>query len=116
MRIVCKLDNNFVDINNVNNINALSNVMQSQLRVHIATVDHHIERIVEPMIQFRADKAYLLAYEENDSASEFLKRTKDILKKHHISVQVRYANLWDLMACIKTSWNIIQAEKKNQIF
>ncbi len=90
--------------------------MQSKLRVHIAAVDHHIERIVEPMIRLRADKAYLLAFGENDSATEFLKKTKTILKKNHITIQVEYVDLWDLMACVGKARDIIHDEKENQVF
>ena len=90
--------------------------MKSKLRVHIAAVDHHIERIVEPMIRLRADKAYLLAFSENDSVSEFLKKTKTILKKHHIAIQVEHVDLWDLMACIGIARDIIHNEKENQVF
>ena len=45
--------------------------MDSQLRIHVATVDHHIERITEPMINLRADKAYIVTYGEKDAAVEF---------------------------------------------
>ena len=90
--------------------------MQSKLRVHVATIDHHVERIVEPMIRLRADKAYLLAFDENDSASEFFKKTQSSLKKHHITIQVVYVDIWDLMACISTIRKIVQDERENQVF
>ena len=90
--------------------------MQSKLRVHVATIDHHIERIVEPMIRLRADKAYLLTFGENDSASEFLKKTRTFLKKYHIAVQVVYVDIWDLMTCISTIRKIVQDERENQVF
>jgi len=90
--------------------------MQSKLRVHVATVDHHVERIVEPMIKLRADKAYLLTFSENDSALEFLKKTKTILKKHNIATQIVYVDIWDLMACVSKIRSILQDEKKNQVF
>ena len=90
--------------------------MQSKLRIHVATVDHHVERMIEPMIRHRADKAYLLAFGEKDSVSEFLKRAKTILKKEHVTVQVVYVDIWDLMACINAVRKIIQDEKNNQVF
>jgi hypothetical protein len=90
--------------------------MKSQLRIHIATIDHHIERITEPMIGLRADKAYIIAHPENDAASEFLKKTKETLKKHKIPVFVIYVDIWNLMACVGEFRKIIESEKNNQIF
>ncbi len=90
--------------------------MRSQLRIHIVTIDHHIERITEPMINLRADKAYIITHEENDTVSEFLKKTKDILKKHKIPVSVIYVDIWNLMECVEQFRKIIESEKNNQIF
>ena len=90
--------------------------MHSQLRVHIATIDHHIERITEPMINLRADKAYIIAYAENDSAKDFLKKTKEILKKHRISVSIVYVDIWNLMECVDKFRQLIKQERENQIF
>ena len=90
--------------------------MHSLLRVHVATIDHHLERITEPMINLRADKAYLLTFEEHDSTSEFLKKTKTILKKHGIPVTVITVDIWNLVSCIGKFREIIDAEKENQVF
>ena len=90
--------------------------MKSQLRIHIVTIDHHIERITEPMINLRADKAYIIAHKENDAVTEFLKKTKDILKKHKIPVFVIYVDIWNLMECVEQFRKIIESEKNNQIF
>jgi hypothetical protein len=86
--------------------------MKSQLRIHIVTIDHHIERITEPMISLRADKAYIIAHKENDAAAEFLKKTKDILKKHKIPVSIIYVDIWNLMACVEEFRKIIESPKK----
>jgi len=41
-----------VDINKINTINIIQKLrMKSQLHIHIVTLDHHIERITEPMIK-----------------------------------------------------------------
>ena len=90
--------------------------MESQLRVHVATVDHHIERITEPMIRLRADKAYIVTYGEKDAAVEFLKKTKNILKKHRIPFKVIFVDIWNLMACLEKFRDLIIQEKGNQIF
>ena len=68
------------------------------------------------MIRLRADKAYLLAFTEKDAASEYLQKTKTILKNHHIPVKVIYVDIWDLMACLENLRELIQSEKENQIF
>ena len=90
--------------------------MHSQLRIHVGAVDHHVERIIEPMIRLRADKAYLLTFAEKDAASDYLKKTKAILKKHHIPVTVICVDIWDLMACLEKMRELIKDEKGNQIF
>ena len=90
--------------------------MDSQLRIHVATVDHHIERITEPMIKLRADKAYIITYGEKDAAVEFLKKTKNILKKNRIPFRVIFVDIWDLMACVEKFRDLIFKEKENQIF
>ncbi|MDH3656697.1 MAG: hypothetical protein OEM77_00965 [Nitrosopumilus sp.] len=41
-----------VDINKINTLNVVQKLrMKSQLRIHIVTLDHHIEQITEPMIK-----------------------------------------------------------------
>ena len=90
--------------------------MDSKLRVHIATVDHHIERITEPMINLRADKAYIVTYGEKDAAAEFLKKTEKILRKHRIPYKVIFVDIWDLMACVQKFRDLIMQERENQIF
>ena len=90
--------------------------MDSRLRVHVATVDHHIERITEPMINLRADKAYIVTYGEKDAAEEFLKKTKRILKKHRIPYKVIFVDIWNLMACVEKFRDLIIEEKENQVF
>ena len=90
--------------------------MDSQLRIHVATVDHHIERITEPMINLRADKAYIVTYGEKDAASEFLKKTKSILKKHRIPFKVIFVDIWNLIACVEKFRDLIIQEKNNQVF
>ena len=90
--------------------------MESQLRIHVATVDHHIERLTEPMISLKADKAYIVTYAEKDAATEFLKKTKDILKKHRISFKIIYVDIWNLMACVEKFRDLIAQEKDNQVF
>ena len=86
------------------------------MRIHVATVDHHIERITEPMINLRADRAYIVTYGENDAAVEFLKKTKSILKKHRIPFKVTFVNIWDLMECVEKFRDLIIEEEGNQIF
>ena len=90
--------------------------MNSNLRVHVATVDHHIERITEPMISLRADKAYIVTYGENDSAAEFLKKTKKILKSHRIPFEVIFVDIWNLMECVDRFRDLIKQEEGNQVF
>ena len=90
--------------------------MESQLRIHVATVDHHIERITEPMINLRADKAYIITYGKQDAAAEFLKKTKTILKRHRIPFTVIFVDIWDLMACVEKFRDLIMKERENQIF
>ena len=59
----------YLDINKINDLNFIKNYHVFTIRVHVATIVHHIERITKPMINLRADKAYLITFGENDSAS-----------------------------------------------
>ena len=68
------------------------------------------------MIELRADKAYIMVHKENDATVEFLKKTKEILKKHKIPVSVIYVDIWNLMECVEEFRKIIESENNNQIF
>ena len=90
--------------------------MRSKLRIHIATLDHHVERITEPMISLHADKAYIIAFKEKDSSYIFLEKTKKSLEKHRIKVTTVYADIWNLLECITKFREIIREEKENHVF
>ena len=90
--------------------------MKTIIRVHIAPIGRHLERIVEPLITLKADRVYLISYSEDDKAAEFLKQTKQILKKNNIEVKTEFTDIWNLTSCIETFQKIIQNEKDNQVF
>ena len=90
--------------------------MKPKLRVHVATLDHHVERIIEPLISLHADKAYIIAFKEKDDSHEFLKKTKAILAKQRIAVSVEFVDIWNLMKCVSLFRDIIAKENENHLF
>jgi hypothetical protein len=90
--------------------------MDTVMRVHIVPIGRHAERVIEPIIRLKADKAYLLTYSEDDNASEYLKEIKKILKNQNVETVVEFADIWDTTKCLEKIHEIIEVEKKNQIF
>lgn len=85
--------------------------------MHIAPVGFDpAERVIGPLLQYRADKVYLVSRSKDDSASGKMKEVKDFLKKHpHIEVREVYANIWDLFSCLEKLREIFESEKGNHI-
>ena len=90
--------------------------MDTIMRVHIAAIGRHAERVIEPITRLKADKAYLLTYSEDDNASEYLKEIKKILKNQNIETNVEFVDIWDTTKCLEKIHEIIEIEKNNQIF
>ncbi|HEX7033255.1 MAG TPA: DUF6293 family protein [Nitrososphaera sp.] len=92
--------------------------MPVNLRVHIAPVGFDPqERVTAPLIEYRADKVYLVSRSKNDSAVHRMKQVHKALEKHpHIEVHDVYVNIWDLFSCLEKFRTIFDSEKGNHIY
>jgi len=87
--------------------------MPSNLRVHIAPVGFHVNRITEPIIRERADKVYLITHHSHDKAAKYMEKIIKVLRKEKlISIEKVTTDIWDLFECLKCYKVIIQRESK----
>lgn len=91
--------------------------MEGNLRVHISPVGFDTaERVTGPLLEHRADRAYLVSRSKNDPAAEMMKQVRKILEKHpHIEVHDVYVNIWDLYSCLEKFREIFEKERENHI-
>ena len=92
--------------------------MSSNLRIHIVPIGFEFRRVTEPIIKMQADKAYLITFRKNDSASKFFSEIKRELneKFRHIKIEEVFIDIWDLHACIEKFREIILSEKRNHVY
>jgi hypothetical protein len=85
--------------------------------VHIAPVGFDpAERITVPLVEYRADKVYLVSRSKEDHASGRMKQVRKILEKYpHINVNEVYLNIWDLFSAVEEYRKIFLSEKGNHI-
>ena len=90
----------------------------TNLRIHISPVGFDpSERVISPLVQFRADRVYLVSRSKNDYASERMKQIHKNLEKHHPQIEVHeiYVNIWDLFSAVEEYRKIFESEKGNHI-
>ena len=90
----------------------------ASLRVHIAPVGFEVDRIVIPANQMKADKVWLLAHDipSEDKGRPYLERVQKELKKDKIKTEIARVNRLDLFKIIKAVKEIVEKEKKNDIY
>jgi hypothetical protein len=91
------------------------------LRVHICPVSYEVDRIVEPLIRKRADKAYLVTkrvVRAKDKAKNFLLRIEKKLDEAGITHELRECDLDDFYDCMKVVGDIVEDEtgEGNHVF
>ena len=85
--------------------------MRSNLRVHIAPVGFHVNRVTEPIIQERADKVYLVTHHSRDRAAKYMEKIIKVLRKEKlVSIEKVTTDIWDLFECLKCYKAIMQKE------
>lgn len=90
--------------------------MEYKLRIHLVPVGFEIDRIVEPLVKYKADKAYLITHSGNDEATPFLNVIERKLKKVSIDFSKIYCNRNDIYDFLKVFKNLINEEKGNLIY
>jgi len=89
-----------------------------KLRVHIAPVGFEIDRVVQPALEMRADKVYLLRHNNHsvDKSGPYLEKIEKKLKHKNIPVKVIEADRFRLFSIIKVIKETIQSEQENDIY
>lgn len=90
------------------------------LRVHIAPIGYDFNRVTEPLIKGKADKAYFILHNSDRGQTKFLDHIKNELKKKLPSIETKpfYLDIWNLYDCIQKFREIITKENKegNHVF
>ena len=90
------------------------------LRVHIVPIGlDPEERITDPLIQYKADKAHLITYlKDGRIAAQNLESAKNTLQTKLPSCELvqHSIDIWDTFACFEQYRSIFQDEKGNHIF
>ncbi len=85
--------------------------------MHIAPVGFDPpERVTAPLIEFRADKVYLVSKSKDDHASDRMKQIRKTLDRYpQIEVHDAYVNIWDLFSCLEQFREIFDSERGNHL-
>lgn len=106
-------------VNGVNGMNAVARE-NTPLRVHISPVGWENSRVVEPLVQLRADRVYLLTGAAEDVAAQYWKQVHDWIKKEHRHLEVidMFSAPWSYPELLATYKTIIEKEiaLQNQVF
>ena len=87
--------------------------MRANLRVHIAPVGFHVNRVTDPIIQERADKVYLVTHYSHDRAAKYMEKIIKVLRREKlVSIEKVTTDIWDLFECLKCYKAIMQHEGK----
>ena len=92
--------------------------MKYKKRIHIAPVGFEVDRIVEPAVEYKADKVYLLVHDNNeeDKASPYIERVIEELEKNKIKSEKVLANWRDVESITKAARKLINDLKEDEIF
>ena len=91
--------------------------MRSNLRVHIAPVGFHVNRVTEPIIQGRTDEVYLVTHSHMTELPKYMEKIIKILRKEKpLSIEKVTTDIWDLFECLKCYKAIMQLKVKLLIF
>ncbi|MEM0129066.1 MAG: DUF6293 family protein [Thermoplasmata archaeon] len=81
-------------------------------RIHVAAVGFEVERVVEPIVRDRADRAYLLTRAGRDDAAPFVEEVHRRLVRAGAAIEVRIVRteLWDVFRALAAYREIFDAE------
>lgn len=90
------------------------------LRVHIAPIGlDSAERIWKPLVEMRADKAYLISHlKDSKEVEKIITQVKKILERRlsACGIELIRTDIWDLFLCLKEYRQIFLIEKENRLF
>ena len=87
-------------------------------RVHVAAVGFEVDRIVKPVIDWKADRVWLIVHSKpfEDQGIPFRETIEQALKKAKIEYKHIDADRTDLFDTLRALSSIIMAEKNNLIY
>ncbi|MFW5898658.1 MAG: DUF6293 family protein [Candidatus Saliniplasma sp.] len=87
-------------------------------RVHVAPLGYELDRIVEPLIEYRADEFILVKRTNEVYGRKHLENVEKKLKEIGIEYSVEEADLLDLTDCISVFGRIVHDEKQagNEVY
>ena len=93
-------------------------MVSAPLRVHIAPIGFEYRRVTVPLIHMRADKVYLIKYNNGDEAVNFYSQIERELgqKYKHIQTEDVLLDIWNLYECIGKFREIMLQEKENHVY
>jgi hypothetical protein len=85
-------------------------------RIHIAAVGFEVERVVEPILRERADRAYLLTKGRDDAAAAFVTEVVERLNAADPSLEVRVeaTEIWDVFRTLGAFRRIFEREHRSE--
>ena len=90
--------------------------MQRDLRVHIAGQGFEVRRIVQPALDMRADRVYLLTDPPKGKLRTYHERVLKQLKTAGVEALVRHCAVWDPNAVVGEMGSIAEAERGNHLY
>lgn len=89
----------------------------SSLRIHIAPVGFEFDRVVIPLKTNRADKVWLLRHAPDKKPTlKYLERITQELRKEKIEYEIAETDLFDLIAVLHKTNEILQIESKHRVY
>ena len=84
-------------------------------RIHIAPVGFEVERVTEPILEDRADRAYLVTRSGDDAARPFVDEVARRLRSasRPVEVRIRRAEIWDVFASLAEIRAIFEEEHRS---
>jgi hypothetical protein len=88
----------------------------NDLRIHIAGQGYEVQRIVQPAVEMRADKVYLLTDPPKAKLKPYHDAVLKGLKAAKIEHAVRLCEVWDPNAVVGEMGRIAEAERGNHVY
>lgn len=86
------------------------------LRVHVAGQGYEVQRIVQPAVEMRADRVYLLTDPPKPELKPYHSLVLKRLKEAGIESRVRLCEVWDPNAVVGEMGKIAEAERGNHVY
>lgn len=90
--------------------------MHRDLRVHVAGQGFEVRRIVDPALEMRADKVYLLTDPPRGELKKYHDRVLHHLREAKVETVVRHCEVWDPNAVVGEMGRIAEAERGNHVY